>query len=184
MFYLIPISILTYKYRMNIGYYFMKSYSYLEIQYNRWYNNYYLNPNYKLYINGALVNDNKDIYHYTSSEKGEENLNYEIEYIYKNKLYRILGNNLEILLDFVENIDNYMKSNVDNKIFRWISAFDEDNNCYLDIVKKYSGPLGDFYGNIYNLECYSKHFEWLKDKKITLIDFRLDEYILNGKTNL
>lgn len=184
MFYLIPISILAYKYRIHIGYYFMKSYSYLEIHYNRWYNNYYLNPNYKLYINGTQVCNDSDIYRYSRSEIGEENLKYEIEYVYKNKVYRIVGNNLENLLDYVENIDSYMNSNVDSKIYRWISALDEDNKCYLDLVKKYSGPLGDFYGNISNIESYSKQLEWLNGKKVTITDFRLDEYVLHGKSNI
>ena len=184
MFYLIPITILAYKYRMNIGYYFMKSYSYLEILYNRWYNKYYLSSDYKLFINGQQISNDEDIYRYSRSEIGEDNLRYEIEYVYKNKLYRIFGDNLEFLLDYVDNIDMFMNSNIDNKVYRWISALDEHNVCYLELVKKYSGPLGDFYGNLSNIDAYINQIDWIKGKKVTITDFRLDEYILDGTIKL
>jgi hypothetical protein len=181
MFYLIPITILAYKHRMNIGYYLMKSYSYLEIVYNRWYNKYYLNPDYKLYVNGNIISNMEDIHRYTKNEIDNKDLLFEIEYLYKNKFYRIVGNNLEKLLDYLEKIDEYIKLNTDtNKIYRWISAVDDDNNCYLDLVKKYSGPLGDFYGHVSEIDIYHHNLEWLKDKKIRIINFRLDEYILDG----
>jgi hypothetical protein len=178
MFYLIPITILAYKYRLNIGYYLMKSYSYLEIQYYRWYNKYYLNPGYKLFINGEQIYDKGDIHCYSQSEIDGEELVYEIEYIYKNKIYRINGNDLEKILDYLDKID----SNVNNpkKIYRWISATDTHGNCYLELVKKYSGPLGDFYNHTDDIEICYKYTGWLKDKTIKITDFRLDEYILDG----
>jgi hypothetical protein len=180
MFYLIPISILAYKHRMNIGYYFLKSYSYLDILYNRWYNKYYLNPAYKLFINGTQICNDGDIHRYSRSEIGNDNFRYEIEYLYKNKLYRICGTNLETLLDYVDNIDINVSSNKDNKVYKWISALDEDNICYIELVKKYSGPLGDFYGNLSNIDEYINHIDWIKGKKVKITDFRLDEYILDG----
>jgi hypothetical protein len=181
MFYLIPITILAYKYRMNIGYYALKSYSYLEILYYRWYNKFYMNPDYKLFINGNQVCNDKDIHRYSRSEIGEDNLLYEIEYIYKNKFYRIVGNNFSKLLDYLEKIDDYINANINNKqIYRWISAQDEDNNCYLELVKKYAGPLGDFYNHASDIEIYSSQLDWLKGKIIRITDFRLDEYILDG----
>ena len=182
MFYLIPITILAYKYRLNIGYYLMKSYSYFEIQYYRWYNKYYMNPGYKLFINGEQIYDKGDIHFYSHSEIDGKELVYEIEYIYKNKFYRINGNNLKKLLDYLDKIDMYVYSNVDNpkKIYRWISATDTHGNCYLELVKKYGGPLGDFYNHTEDVEIFYKYTVWLKDKTIKITDFRLDEYILDG----
>ncbi len=182
MFYLIPISILAYKYRTNIGYYLMKSYSYMEIVYYRWYNKYYMNPDYKLFINGKQIYEKGDIHRYSSSELGNEEIVYEIEYTYKNKFYRLASKNLDKILDYLDNIDNNVDTNEQNskKIYKWISALDEDGNCYLDLVKKYSGPLGDFYSQNDELEFMYNHIGWLKDKKITITDFRLDMYILDG----
>lgn len=182
MFYLIPITILAYKQRLNICYYLMKSYSYLEIQYYRWYNKYYMNPSYKLFINGEQIYDKGDIHCYSHSQIDGQELIYEIEYVYKNKFYRINGNDLEKLLNYLDKIDIYADSTVDNskKIYRWISATDTDGNCYLELVKKYSGPLGDFYNHTGDIEIFYKNTVWLKDKTIKITDFRLDEYILDG----
>ncbi len=178
MYYIIPISILTYKYRNYCGYYLLKTYSYFEIIYNKWYNFSYINPNYKLFLNGNLILDTKeDINKYSN-----ENNNYEIEYSYKNRLYRIVGENLDELIEYLNNINHKLDSkNIEMtpKIYKWISANDEEGNNYLEIVKKYSGPIGDFYNNS-GLRIKTKNLEWLKDKKIVITDFRMDEYILDG----
>jgi hypothetical protein len=183
MFYLIPISILAYNHRASIGYYLIRTFSYMEIIYNRWYNMCYLHPDYKLFINGKQIIDKNEIQSNNSSENVNE-LIYEIEYTYKNKMYRLMGNNLEKLLNYLENINEYMDITENNskKIYKWISALDEDGKCYLDSVKKYGGPLGDFYtqSSADQLEIFSNNISWLKGKKIVITDFRLDEYILNG----
>ena len=180
MFYLIPISILAYKHRASIGYYLLRTVSYMEILYNRWYNMCYLHPDYKLFINGKQINDKNEIQPNNSENNNE--LNYEIEYTYKNRMYRLMGNNLEKLLNYLDHINNHMDITENNskKMFRWISALDEDGKCYLDLVKKYGGPLGDFYTQSSNFEIFSNNISWLKVKKIVITDFRLDEYVLNG----
>ena len=180
MFYLIPISILAYKHRASIGYYLLRTVSYMEILYNRWYNMCYLHPDYKLFINGKQINDKNEIQANNSENNNE--LNYEIEYTYKNRMYRLMGNNLEKLLNYLDHINNHMDITENNskKMFRWISALDEDGKCYLDLVKKYGGPLGDFYTQSSNFEIFSNNISWLKVKKIVITDFRLDEYVLNG----
>ena len=182
MFYLIPISILAYQNRASIGYYLIRTVSYMEIIYNRWYNMCYLNPDYKLFINGKQIIDKNEIQSNNSSESANE-LIYEIEYNYKNKLYRLMGNNLEKLLNYLDNINEHMDITESNskKIYKWISALDENGKCYLDLVKKYGGPLGDFYTQSSDqLEIFSNNISWLKGKKIVITDFRLDEYVLNG----
>lgn len=183
MFYLIPISILAYKHRSSIGYYLMRSASYMEIIYNRWYNMYYLNPDYKLFINGKQLIDKTEILKHSSFENVSNELVYEIEYIYKNKMYRLMGNNLEKLLNYLEKINEHMDITENNskKIYRWIAALDKDGKCYLELIKKYGGPLGDFYTQSADqLEIRYDHLGWLKWKKIVLTDFRLDEYVLDG----
>jgi hypothetical protein len=186
MFYLIPISILAYKHRASIGYYLIRTVSYMEILYNRWYNMCYLHPDYKLFINGKQIIDKNEIQSNSSSENDNDNDNeliYEIEYTYKNKMYRLIGNKLEKLLNYLENINEHMDITESNskKIYKWISSFDEDGKCYLDLVKKYGGPLGDFYTQSSNeLEIFTNNISWLKGKKIVITDFRLDEYVLNG----
>jgi hypothetical protein len=180
MFYLIPISILAYKHRASIGYYLLRTVSYMEILYNRWYNMCYLHPDYKLFINGKQINDKNEIQPNNSENNNE--LNYEIEYTYKNRMYRLMGNNLEKLLNYLDNINKHMDITENNskKMFRWISALDEDGKCYLDLVKKYGGPLGDFYTQSSDFEIFSNNISWLKGKKIVITDFRLDEYVING----
>jgi len=61
MLYLIPMSILAYKHRNYIGYYLLKTYSYFEIQYNRWYKSIYINPDYTFFINGKLIQSQDEI---------------------------------------------------------------------------------------------------------------------------
>lgn len=41
-----------------------------------------------------------------------------------------------------------------------------------------AGPNGDFY--IPEYETAIESIEWLKNKKLILTDFRLDEYVLDG----
>jgi hypothetical protein len=93
-----------------------------------------------------------------------------------------MGNNLEKLLNYLDNINKHMDITENNskKMFRWISALDEDGKCYLDLVKKYGGPLGDFYTQSSDFEIFSNNISWLKGKKIVITDFRLDEYVING----
>jgi len=178
MYYIIPISILTYKYRNYCGYYLLKGYSYLEILYNKWYNLSCINPDYKLFINGNLINNiNEDIEKYS-----KEYNTYEIEYLYKNRSYRIVGENLEQLLEYLNNINNILdcrNGEMTPKIYKWISAVDNEGNNYLELLKKYSGPIGDFYNNG-GISCKIKNIYWLKEKKIIITDFRMDEYILDG----
>ena len=119
MFYLIPISILAYKHRTSIGYYLMRTASYMEIVYNRWYNMYYLNPDYKLFINGKQIIDKNEILKYSSSENGSNELVYEIEYIYKNKIYRLMGNDLEKLLNYLEKMNEHMDITENNSKKIW-----------------------------------------------------------------
>ena len=181
MLYLIPISLLAYKYRTQVGYYLMRTYSYLEIYYNRWHNYYYLNPDYKLFINGKLVTDSSDIKRYSRDELGEQCI-YTVEYIYRNKPYRIIGDNLDKLLDYIENIETNINWDEDKKtkVYKWISAEDADGNCYLDLLKKYSGPLGDFYQHAgESINTNHGHLYWLNGKKITITDFRCDMYELD-----
>jgi hypothetical protein len=141
-----------------------------------------MNPDNKLFINGEQIFDKGDIHSYRHSQIDGREQVYEIEYIYKNKIYRINGNDLEKLLNYLDKIDIYADSCVDNhkKIYKWISATDNDGNCYLELVKKYSGPLGDFYNHVEDIEIFYKYNVWLKDKTIKITDFRLDEYILDG----
>jgi hypothetical protein len=177
MLYLIPMSILAYKNRNNIGYYILKTYSYLEIQYNRWYKSIYIDPDYKFFINGQLIQNQEEL---TKNEFTKDTL-FEIEYLKKPKRYRLAGKKRETMIDFLDNKDAIFNSDERNprKIFRWISATDENNNkCYLEQVKKFAGPNGDFYINEYDMEVES--VEWLKNKKLVLTDFRLDEYVLDG----
>ena len=179
MYYIIPISILTYKYRKYCGYYLLKTYSYFEILYNKWYNFSYINPNYKLYLNGNLIiNIKEDVDKFSN-----DNNIFEIEYSYKNRLYRIVGENLEELIEYLNTIDTKLdckNGEMTPKIYKWISANDQEGNNYLDILKKYSGPIGDFY-NHNNFKIKIKNMEWLKDKKIVITDFRMEEYILDGQ---
>ena len=179
MYYIIPISILTYKYRKYCGYYVLKAYSYFEILYNKWYKFACINPSYKLFLNGNLIVDIKEDIDKFSIQ---ENNIYEIEYSYKNRLYRIVGENLEELIEYLNNINQKLdckNGEMTPKVYKWISAIDENGNNYLEIVKKYSGPIGDFYNNG-GLKCKIKYLNWLKDKKIIITDFRMDEYVLDG----
>lgn len=179
MYYIIPISILTYKYRKYCGYYVLKAYSYFEILYNKWYNFACINPSYKLFLNGNLIIDIKEDIDKFSIQ---ENNIYEIEYSYKNRIYRIVGENLEELIEYLNNINKKLdckNGEMTPKVYKWISAIDENGINYLEIVKKYSGPIGDFYNNG-GLKCKIKYLNWLKDKKIIITDFRMDEYVLNG----
>ena len=182
MLYLIPISLLAYKYRTYLGYYLMRTYSYLEIYYNRWYNKYYFNPDYKLFINGKQITDSNDIHRYSGDELGEQRI-YTVEYIYKNKFYRVMGENLDKLLDYIENIDTHLNwdENKPIKVYKWISAEDDEGNCYLENVRKYAGSLGDFYIHAKDLiEVEYGYFYWLNGKKITLTDFRCDTFELDS----
>lgn len=183
MLYLIPISLLAYKYRTHVGYYLMRTYSYLEIYYNRWYNRYYFNPDYKLFINGKQISDSNDIHRYSRNELGEQCI-YTVEYLYRNKPYRIVGENLDILLDYIENIETHVNTDEDKprKVYKWISAEDEEGNCYLETVKKYSGPLGDFYQHAgENIQTNHDYLYWLNSKRISITDFRCDTYELDHK---
>jgi len=173
MFYLIPISVLAYKYRLNIGYYFMKTYSYFEILYNRWYNRFYFNPEYKLWVDGKLVKNPKEIRNLSQEEH-----HYEIESTHKGRHYILPGTNLEKMMDYLENIDNHLDRSSGSKVYKWISAVDEKENCYLDNVKKYSGPLGDFYSHHPDVHLEYGHLIWTRDKKIQITDFRIDTYDL------
>lgn len=180
MFYLIPMSILAYNHRNNIGYYILKTYSYLEIQYNRWYKSVYYNPEYKFFINGKQIDTPDEL----SKNEITPDTRFEIEYPYKNKSYRIAGKNIQKIIDFLDNKDDHFNSDERNpkKVYRWIAAVDENNSCYLDVVKKYAGPNGNFYLPEYETE--TECLEWLKNKKLIITDFRLDEYVLDGTTQM
>lgn len=180
-YFLIPISIVAYKYRTNLGYYIMRSYSYLEILYEQCYKHFNVYTDHKLYVNGELVSNESEIKNHLHGVDAEDENIFEIEFNHNNRKYRIVGRDLEKLIAYVENIElNVEKVNKNpNNIYKWISATDHNGNDCLEIVKKYSGPLGDFYKHI-DLEIKTHHLDWVKDKKINLVDFRLDEYTLDG----
>ena len=129
-------------------------------------------------MNGKPVNKNVDINTLSNSEN-KQNI-YEIKYAYNNKFYSIYGNQIKKLLEYVENINLIIEKEMQKKtrIYKWISAEDNNNSCFLDIIKKSSGPLGDFYKH-FNLEINSNNISEIIGKKIILIDYNLDEYTIN-----
>jgi len=123
-------------------------------------------------MNGKPLNKNE---HITANNQNF----FEIEYTYKTKTYSIYGNEITKLLDYVENVNAIIDIEYQKKsqIYKWISAVDDNNICFLDIIKKSSGPLGDFYKH-YNIDIHSKHIPDIKGNRILLTNFNLDEYII------
>ena len=170
MYYIIPLGLFAYKYRTQLGYYLLRGYSYIEVLYNRWYNQLYVHPDYRLYFNGEEVTTN------IQTTLGRDGV-YELEYNYRNRVYRIPGKKVEDLLDYLEKIDYYCNEENPATVYKWIMAEDEQGNDILDIVKRYAGPLGDFYKYAQPKE-YSEFLPFL-NKKITITDFRCDTFELD-----
>jgi hypothetical protein len=182
MFYLIPLSYYAYLYRFTIAEFLLRQYTKVEMSYNRWYKLKYPSTGYKLFINGHEVSNDDLVKKWSSSEIGENRI-YEIEYVYKNKHYRIGGKQLDQLLDYVENVDEKVAMADTSKTFKWIAAVDDEGNCHLDLIKKLAGPTGDFYKHA-EIDIHPNEISWLKNKKLTITDFRLDEYIIDENDHI
>jgi hypothetical protein len=177
MYFLLPFLFGIFYFRYSLLEFILRSTARVQINYNKWLNLKYPCLDYKIFINGKITDKNVDI-KTLHANSNKENI-FEIQYPFNNKFYSIYGNEIQKLLDYVENINSIIEKEMQKKtpIYKWISAEDTDNVCFLDSIKKSSGPLGDFYKH-YNIEMNSNYIANIKGKKITLIDFNLDEYII------
>jgi len=183
---------LSYLYRYDIATFLLKSYSYCEIYYNQYIDNRpLLSNNYKVYINNKRITNVEDLENHKNSLENK----IEIHYEYRNRGYILVGYDLDKMVDYLQNIEKTI-SNL--KPYKWIEAeivdpekveIDEeeylDDTDYLSIIKKYSGPTGDFYlHDIDNFGISGKDI--LDDEKIPILknsnlkiilnDFKLDSY--------
>lgn len=176
MIYILPFFLCMYYYRYNIIEFTLRNISTIEIKYQKWLNIKYPQPNYTIYLNNKEINYNnlKYINKFNNTNK------FEIKYRYKNKIYSIYSDELNTIKYYVDNIITIIDKEIEKKtpIYKWISAEDEYNNCYLDTIIKSSGPLGDFYKH-YNLNINSDSISDIIGKKIILTDYNLDNYIIS-----
>jgi hypothetical protein len=152
--------------------FFLKTITRIEMSYNKWYKLKYGNNNYSIYVNNTLTD--KCVVDYNDMC----NI-YTIEYNYKNKVFRIVGKDLVKLTEYVENVEEKLNEQFTHKTYKWISAIDSEENCYLDEIKKLAGPLGDFYAHA-GLNINPNEVDFMVNKKITITDFRLDNFVIDS----
>ena len=181
MYFLIPLLATSYYFRYTLLEYILRSISKIEINYNKWYRIKYPTIGYDIYMNRKLLNKNEHIPIITYTY--DNDTIFEIKYTYNNKIYSIFGKKIDKLLDYVENVSSIieLEHNKKTKNYKWISAFDNNNVCYLDIIKQVSGPLGDFY-NHNNIDINSDYIFNISGNKILLTNYNLDEYIIKPST--
>ena len=177
MYYLLPFLFGIYYYRFNVIEFILRTISRIEINYNKWLKINYPCLGNKIYMNGKLINIHDDI-KCLKEHSNNKNI-FEIEYCYNSKFYSIYGCDIEKLLYYVENVNSIIEKEMLNKtrIYKWISAEDDNNTCFLDTIKKASGPLGDFYKH-FGIEMNSNYIAMIKGKKIIITDYNIDEYII------
>jgi|688.fasta_scaffold287732_3 hypothetical protein len=175
MYYLLPFLFGIYYYRYTLVEFILRTISQIEINYNKWLKINYPHLGYKIYKNGNPIHINDDITTLTSNCNKQDI--FEIEYIYNNKIYSVYGSEIAKLIEYVKNVNSIIENETRKKtrIYKWISAEDENNICVLEIIKKYSGPLGDFYKH-FNIDVNSNYISEIKGKNIVLIDYNIDEY--------
>lgn len=185
MFYIFPLLFCIYYFRYNLVEFILRTISKVEINYKKWLNLKYPPPSYTIYLNGKPINTNDDIIN-LNNHTSKQNI-FEIKYLYNNKNYSIYGIELKNLLKYVKNVDVIIEKEMLKKpiIYKWISAEDENNICFLDTIKKASGPLGDFYKH-YNIDINSDYINDIIGKKIILTNYNLDEFFIkpNSVINL
>ena len=148
---------------INSAYFIITVYSYLQLKYNN------------------LFRQNS-IQTYTPIWNTEDQTSLELEYQYKNRLYKITGTNYKKMKHYVE----YTLMNLDNNqipYYKWISAevvnsvehIDADK--LLSIIKMYSGPYGDFY--VHSPELIQLPPLPLNNTTIVLIDHKLNNYTID-----
>jgi len=132
-------------------------------------------------MNRKLLNKNEHIPIITSIVNTDTI--FEIKYTYNNKIYSIFGTQIDKLLDYVENVNSIIEQEYKKKTknYKWISAIDNNNVCHLDIIKRVSGPLGDFY-NHNNIDINFDYILDITENKILLTNYNLDEYIIKPST--
>ena len=177
MYYLLPAVFCIYYFRYNLAEFTLRTISKIQISYEKWLKLKYPQPSYTIYLNGKLINKNDEITA-LANDISKQNI-FEIKYLHNSKKYSIYGVEFKNLLEYVKNIDVIIEKEMVKKtpIYKWISAEDENNICFLDTIKKISGPLGDFYKH-YNININSDHISDILGKKIILTNYNLDEYII------
>ena len=181
MYFLIPLLASSYYFRYTLLEYILRSISKIEINYNKWYRIKYPTIGYDIYMNRKLLNKNEHIPIITSIYNNDTI--FEIKYTYNNKIYSIFGNKIDKLLDYVENVNSIIELEHQKKTknYKWISAIDNNNVCYLDIIKRVSGPLGDFYNHT-DIDINSDYILDITENNILLTNYNLDEYTIKPST--
>jgi len=182
MIYILPFFLCIYYYRYSLAEVLLRTITKIEINYNKWLLLKYPQPPFSIFFNNQQINYNDAL---KLTNKLSNNSFYEIRYLYNTKIYSIYGSELNNLLYYVNNVNKLISKEFEKKtrIYKWISAEDINNNCYLDTIKKVSGPLGDFYKH-YNLNINSDFISDILDKKILLTDYNLDEFTILPSSNI
>lgn len=185
MFYLIPLSLLAYKYRYQLSWYLMWSYSFLEMKYVQ------LTTGTTSSIAKPLDNT---IASFSASSVLNEDLGiYEIPYKYMNRPYVVAYDakseeeqkvEIEKAQEVVQYVFFIEKGELPPpKQYRWIDVTcNSGTEDTTSLVKKYSGPFGDFYEFAdYRIPktLYERFF-----KDVVLTDYKLDEYRINDEMRL
>jgi hypothetical protein len=96
----------------------------------------------------------------------DSNNKFELIYKYKNKEYILIYNekNKDILQKLLN--EDILNNNIPKEIIS-ATLVHCDNGCYkrddvTDLIKKYAGPLGDFYINHLNNHNYTFYFKYIK----------------------
>ena len=194
MFYLIPLSFIAYKYRYNISWYLMWTYSFLEMKYVQ------LTASADERPSNPQEQLDRTIASFHASPSLNETLGaYEISYKYMTRPYVIAysvpteGESSTVALEKAQEVVQYVyfveKGELPPpKQYRWIDATSSfagssaSTESPMTYVKKYGGPFGDFYEFAdYHLPktLYDRIF-----KDVVLTDYKLDEYRFNETMRL
>lgn len=154
---------LLYTFCINIGYYSIMIFSYLEMKYNNLFQP-HIKPT------------------YIPIHNSDDTTSLELEYQYKNRSYKITGKDYKKMKHYIEYTLHNLVSNT-IPYYKWISAevVDSPNNIepdkLLSIIKTYSGPYGDFYAHY--PELIQTPPSALNNTKIVLMDHKLINYIID-----
>lgn len=183
MFYLIPLSFLAYKYRYQLSWYLMWSYSFLEMKYiqltvgSKKSSETYLDNTIASFSTSSSLNRSFDIY-----EISFKYMNRPCVVAYEASSEEEQKVEIEKAQDVVQYVYFIEKGELPPpKQYRWIDATSSDEDI-MGHVKRYSGPFGDFYEFAdYRIPktLYDRFF-----KDVILTDYKLDEYRINDAMRL
>lgn len=190
MFYVIPLSFFVYKYRYYIGWYVMWAYSIVEMKCVQTYRALTTETD----SEGNPIPPANHLTVQNPSVRNERLGVFEISYTYLKRSYTIThtAEDETKAREVIQYIYLIEKGELPPpRVYRWVDASilgagaDENPDIQderLAMVRKYSGPFGDFYAFVnYNIpqELYSAVF-----KDIVLTDNKMDEYRLESDMRL